>query len=220
MGIVYEILKDKTKAKEVWELKQSVFLSATKQSKFNDSEESKAEDDGFIIGDHSVEDFSNWIASADDKIYIAIDEETQKIVGYAVLLDNEDTRSRISNYAKNMEIIVPKFEKIVKNDNYVYLIQIAFSSGYQKQGLGSQLMRFIILKESKPIISYVMEKPLLNKPSIYFHLKNGFIVVGHYLGEYGEFDDYKSICFLYDVENIKLSDKEVKKQFTRLIKET
>ena len=100
---------------------------------------------------------------------------------------------------------------LFKSKKFSYLIQIGLKSQFQGRNVGSLLLETAYENINLPIISFVMTSPITNFPSLYFHLKNGFLYKGDYFGGYAGFPNYISACFIH-YPNAELPTKPVLKE--------
>lgn len=153
-------------------------------------------DNGFVIGDHGLKQIQEWIQDRKNTIVIAKDGD--KVIGYIIILANPQIKKEVQGYADHMTFSDISVKDIIDSGDFNYAIQIAIRDGYKQKGVGSRLYKLAFSLCEKPIITFVVEHPIQNKPSIEFHERIGFKQVGVYNGGFGEFKDYKSICFLHD----------------------
>lgn len=217
MKVQCSITTDRTEAEEILQMKEQNLLKPEGLIEISESEINQLMENGFVIGDHTDVDLLNWIEDSDARIYVARSSEEESILGFAIILEDDKTKEKINNYTNDMTIKNNKFMQIVKSEKFVYLIQILINKQFIGKGIGTALARYIIEKETKPIISYVIKQPIMNKASVYFHLKTGFEYVGTYNGEYGGFNDYQSICFLHENRNVTVSKEELNQRFQELV---
>jgi len=103
-------------------------------------------------------------------------EENEKILGFIII-----TRTN----KKNSDKITWKSQKakqLFQLDSSVIIYLIAVDPAYQQKGFAWQLLATAQEELSRMNFNYlfstVIEKPIKNTPSINFHLKNNFVVVG------------------------------------------
>ena len=57
---------------------------------------------------------------------------------------------------------------------FAYLDQISILPEYKRKGIASSIFKEALPKIQTPIVAFIVEKPLFNKASIYWHQSNGF----------------------------------------------
>jgi len=55
---------------------------------------------------------------------------------------------------------------------------------WKRKGVGTTIFQEALLKSNTPVVAFIVEKPLFNKASIYWHEHNGFEFSAINNGEY------------------------------------
>ncbi len=145
---------------------------------------------GFLIGQYARKDFNRDLSEL-----FLIAEEKKKIVGYIVI-------SKIKQYIdnENKKWVDTKFHPIYYSDRSVELHVIFVSAKARQSGVGQKLLDRAIKKLNGKyhyLFSIVTVGPIVNHPSLRFHLKNDFKVAA--LGKAQELfgiKDYQSILLI------------------------
>ncbi|MBD3215578.1 MAG: GNAT family N-acetyltransferase [Candidatus Lokiarchaeota archaeon] len=116
-------------------------------------------------------------------------EESRKntiILGFASIYKS---KSNVYEFRSTLKELFPKTEEIKDlltnpSSYFLYLDQIAVLPEYQRNNVATQLLQAIEDDTDLPIVAFVVTKPLMNKASIRWHEKNGFILAASCNGEY------------------------------------
>ncbi|TFF99733.1 MAG: hypothetical protein EU541_04170 [Promethearchaeota archaeon] len=168
------------------------------------------ENEGFVIGDHSLEQVKEWIQNKKNIIVIARESnKPSNVIGYSVILRTEEIKTEVRKYGEEVIFEDQKYKDLVFNEDFSYLIQIGVDKKNSNQGIGSKMLKEVFELVGTPIISFVIKTPIRNQVSLYVHLKNGFQYFGDYTGDYDSFEFYRSIGLIYMPGNSIKPRKEV-----------
>ena len=218
--ITFNRTKNPNHSNEIFHIIQELLLTTSMYQK-NDIEINKTlSQKGYVIGNHSVDTLKTWINNHINQIFVAQQnhENLNKIIGFVLLLNSEPIRKQVFQYGLDTKFLDEDSEQVFKSKKFSYLIQIGVKPQFQGKNIGSSLLQTVYERTNKPIISYVMTSPITNFPSVYFHLKNGFLYNGDYFGGFAGFPNYKSACFIYH-PNAKLPTKNIiEERYSELLK--
>jgi len=120
---------------------------------------------GFLLTERSYDFYENTINSN----YFYVYEINDKIVGFIIAYPKEmiESMEKIDEYHA---YLLENF----KNENFIFIFQIAIDPEFQKQGIGKELHEYLFENaEIKNFIVATSKKPL-NEASRIFHKKLGF----------------------------------------------
>jgi len=144
--------------------KDIVLSSQTNPSQFN-----KLEDAGFVIGEYTREEFLHDL----NKIFL-VAEVKQRIAGYVILSDEKEF------FDNDYKIWLDKKYKVEYFGKKSIELKVINTGLNQGKGVGTALlyeaMKFAKKQNKLFLFSIVTTAPVINLPSIKFHLKHGFSV--------------------------------------------
>ncbi|MBD3350268.1 MAG: GNAT family N-acetyltransferase [Candidatus Lokiarchaeota archaeon] len=204
------VTKDISKAEQIFKIKEDLLVKPQNTRKATHDEKNEYSESGFVIGDHSIEEIKQWINSEMDQVYIVQKKNAEdSVLAYLIILNDKEIHEEVKEYSKEINFNEDQHKKVIDSNEYVYLIQIAVSPSHQRQGIGSLLLNTAYQDINKPIISFVMKNPILNKASLSLHLRQGFDYMGEYFGSFGEFKGYKSIGLIHYPNNKTRNKKDI-----------
>jgi ribosomal protein S18 acetylase RimI-like enzyme len=213
-NIEYTIVHESILAAPIFDIVQQRLLTPARLKSLSKTEFNDLKNEGFVIGDHSIEQIEEWIMDEKNLILIAKEQSPKKpinVIGYTFILASDDIKQRVRGYGEDVAFETQEYENLLFKKDFVYLIQLAVSRNYENRGIGSKMLQNIYERVELPIISFIMKSPIPNEPSLYVHLKNGFDYFGDYLGEYNSFENYRSIGLVHSPGKKKRGKKEAKK---------
>jgi GNAT superfamily N-acetyltransferase len=71
-----------------------------------------------------------------------------------------------------------------KEIEFAYLDQVSILPEYKRKGVGTVIFQEALLKLDVPVVAFIVEKPMFNKASVYWHEHNGFTLEAISDGEY------------------------------------
>jgi hypothetical protein len=139
------------------------------------SDVSYIEKSGFLITRHTEKDLRAWIADKKNHI-VLVYKEADEIKGYILGCDVKTMASEMqSKFAE-----VQSLKDILSANPVLYHKQIGVKPGYK--GVGGELLQAFFAKAAalqyKHIICLIVHEPILNKISVGFHQKYGFVYKG------------------------------------------
>ena len=79
---------------------------------------------------------------------------------------------------------------------FAYLDQVSILPEYKRKGIGTAIFKEALLKINTPIVAFIVENPIFNKASVYWHEHNGFEFSAISYGEY-KGKDFKFQIFIH-----------------------
>lgn len=136
----------------------------------------KLEDQGFLRKEEGIEYYQNLIKDPNTNIYIAKDNK-DNIVGFATLHKKKFNIIKVRDVLGNLIFEDAKTKELLLDENveFAYLDQISILPQYKRKGVGRAIFKKILMEVDTPIVAFIVEKPLFNKASAYWHEHNGFV---------------------------------------------
>jgi GNAT superfamily N-acetyltransferase len=203
---------------EIYEIIQELLLSPAELNENDEDTNQILSQKGFVIGDHTVEQLKSWISNSLNHIYIKQDAIRETIIGFVLILNTNEIKKQVQKYGIDTQFIRDQTAELFKSKEFSYLIQIGVKPSHQNKGIASSIIQTAYKMISLPIISFVMISPIVNYPSLYFHIKNGFQYEGNYLGGYGGFPNYVSACLIHYPQSKIPSKPKLEKSIGKILK--
>ncbi len=143
------------------------------------------EDQGFLRKEVEIEYYENLIKDIDTKIYVA-KENSGNIIGFATIHKKKFDIIKVRDVIGNLSFENDRTKKLLlnKNTEFAYLDQISILPEFKRKGVGTAIFKKALKEIDTPIVAFIVEKPLFNKASIYWHEYNGFVFSAISDGEY------------------------------------
>ncbi len=154
-------------------------------NKINKEQRVKLEEKGFLRKEVDENYYKNLIKNPHIDIYVA-KKENGDIIGFASIhKDIHDVR-KVRDVLGNLDAKNEKARELLLDDvkEFAYLDQISILPEYQRKGIGTIIFNKALSELKTPIVAFIVEVPLKNKASIYWHERNGFILEAISDGEY------------------------------------
>ena len=140
---------------------------------------------GFLRKEVEKSYYKKLIKNPHVDIYVA-KKENGGIVGFASIhkkiYDVRKVRDVLGTL--NTENIKARELLFGENQEFAYLDQISIIPEYQRKGIGTIIFKQALVDLNTPIVAFIVEVPLKNKASIYWHEHNGFILEAISDGDY------------------------------------
>ncbi|MFX0022957.1 MAG: GNAT family N-acetyltransferase [Candidatus Hermodarchaeota archaeon] len=145
----------------------------------------KLEEDGFLRKEVDKEYYRELIEDPNVDIYVAKDNDG-KILGFASIHTNKYEIVKVRDVIGNLSFENDKTKDLLLNNDteFAYLDQISILPEYKRKGIATAIFQNVLLEIQTPIVAFIVEKPLFNKASIYWHENNGFEFSAISDGEY------------------------------------
>ena len=148
-------------------------------------ERKELEDKGFLRKEVGIEYYENLIKDSDTQIYVAKDNGGN-IIGFASVHRKKYDIIKVRDVIGNLSFEDDRTKELLLNENteFTYLDQISILPEYKRKGVGTAIFKKVLIELDTPIVAFIVEKPLFNKASIYWHENNGFEFSAISDGEY------------------------------------
>ncbi|MHA2397884.1 MAG: GNAT family N-acetyltransferase [Promethearchaeota archaeon] len=182
-GILNALKQDLIEIRDVDELSQ-------KQIK-------KLEEKGFLRKEVELDYYQDLIKDPDVDIYIA-KIQSGKIVGFVSIHNKKYNIVKVRDVIGNLTFENQKSNDLLlnKETRFAYLDQVSILPEYKRKGIATAIFQEALLKLKTPVVAFIVEKPIFNKASVYWHENNGFefsaISDGNYKGK-----DFKFQIFIH-----------------------
>lgn len=168
-------------------------LNALKQNLFeirdvdeiSEQKRKKLEEEGFLRKEVDIDYYKKLIADRDIDIYIAVGNEG-KIIGFASIHIKKYNIVKVRDVIGNLSFENNKTKDLLLNEKteFAYLDQISILPEYKRKGIGTTIFQEVLQKINAPIVAFIVEQPIFNKASVYWHEHNGFEFSAISDGEY------------------------------------
>jgi len=168
-------------------------LSALKQNlieirdvdEISHKQRKKLEDEGFLRKEVDVEYYKKLIDDPNIEIYIAENNEG-KIIGFMSIHRKKYDIIKVRDVVGNLTFENERTKELLLKEEveFAYLDQISILPEYKRKGVGTVIFQKALLKLDTPIVAFIVEKPIFNKASVYWHEHNGFILEAISGGDY------------------------------------
>lgn len=164
----------------------------------------KLEDQGFLRKEVDIDYYKNLIKDPDIDIYIA-KNKMGDIIGFLSIHKKKYNIVKVRDVIGNLSFENEKTNDLLLNESteFAYLDQISILPEYKRKGIGTLIFQEVILIISTPIVAFIVEKPIFNKASVYWHKHNGFVFSAISDGEY-KGKEFKFQIFIHWNENRSL----------------
>ncbi len=143
------------------------------------------EEEGFLRKEVGIDYYKDLIRDPNTQIYVAKDRSGD-IVGFASIHRNKYDIIKVRDVIGNLSFENDRTKDLLLNDGieFAYLDQISILPEFKRKGIATAIFQKASLEINTPIVAFIVEKPLFNKASIYWHENNGFEFSAISDGEY------------------------------------
>ncbi|MHA1679070.1 MAG: GNAT family N-acetyltransferase [Promethearchaeota archaeon] len=144
------------------------------------------ENTGFLRKEVDKSFYRYLIETLDCDIYVALNKK-ENVIAFASLYKNQSNIKKLRDSLNNLNVN-DKAREVLLNETktFSYLDQISVLPDLKRKRIGTALIKHIIHDTNKPIVAFVLKRPLANKASAFWHEFNGFKLVGTCDGTYKE----------------------------------
>ena len=152
----------------------------------------KLEEEGFLRKEVDIDYYKNLIEDPSIDIYIA-KNKVGKIIGFISIHRKKYNIVKVRDVIGNLSFENKETNDLLLNEKteFAYLDQVSILSAYKRKGVGTTMYQGALLKITTPVVAFIVEKPIFNKASVYWHEHNGFefsaISDGEYKGKVFKF---------------------------------
>jgi len=161
--------------------------------KITEEQRESLEHKGFLRKEVKKEYYKKLIENPYVDIYIA-KEKNGVIIGFASIHKHIKNVWKVRDVLGNLITENPKTRELLFDEGkeFAYLDQISILPEYQRKGIGTKIFKTALVTINTPIVAFIVEKPIYNRASAYWHENNGFMLEAISEGGYKE----KSFKFL------------------------
>ena len=143
------------------------------------------EEEGFLRKEVDIEYYKNLIEDPDTDIYIA-KNNSGIIIGFASIHRKKYDIVKVRDVIGNLSFENERTKDLLLNDEieFAYLDQVSILPEYKRNGVGSVIFQEALLKLDAPVVAFIVERPIFNKASVYWHEHNGFTLEAISDGDY------------------------------------
>jgi len=145
----------------------------------------RLEEEGFLRKEVDIDYYRKLIEDLDIDIYIA-KNDNGKIIGFASIHRKKYNIIKVRDVVGNLSFENKKTKDLLLNEKteFAYLDQVSILPEYKREGVGTTMYQEALLKITTPVVAFIVEKPIFNKASVYWHEHNGFELSAMSDGEY------------------------------------
>ena len=151
------------------------------------------EEEGFLRKEVDIEYYKELIEEPYTDIFIAKDERGT-VIGFASIHRKKYDIIEVRDVIGNLSFENERTKELLLNEGieFAYLDQLSILPEFKRKGVGTIIFQKALLTLDTPVVAFIVEEPIFNKASAYWHEHNGFILEAISDGEYKE----KSFKFL------------------------
>jgi len=133
------------------------------------------EDEGFLRKEVDIEYYKNLIEDTSIDIYVA-KNNAGTIIGFASIHRKKYNIVKVRDVIGTLSFENERTKELLLNEEieFAYLDQVSILPEYKRKGVGTVIFQKALLKLDAPVVAFIVEKPLFNKASVYWHEHNGF----------------------------------------------
>ena len=157
----------------------------------------RLEEEGFLRKEVDIDYYKNLIEDPNIDIYVAKNDEGT-IIGFASIHRKKYDVIKVRDVVGNLSFENKKTNDLLINEKteFAYLDQVSILPEYKRKGVGTAIFQEALSKLNTPVVAFIVEKPIFNKASIYWHEHNGFEFSAISDGKYKE-KDFKFQIFIH-----------------------
>jgi len=143
------------------------------------------EEEGFLRKEVPIEYYQELIEDPDINIYIAKNKGGE-IIGFISIHKKKNDIVKVRDVIGNLSFENKKTNELLLNEDteFAYLDQVSILPEYKRKGVGTIMFQGALLNITTPVVAFIVEKPIFNKASVYWHEHNGFELSAISGGEY------------------------------------
>jgi len=163
------------------------------------------EEEGFLRKEVDVEYYKKLIEAPYTDIYVA-KNNAGTIIGFASIHRKKYDIVKVRDVIGNLSFENERTKDLLLNEEieFAYLDQVSILPEYKRKGVGTVIFQKALQKLETPVVAFIVEKPIFNKASVYWHEHNGFkleaISDGDYKGKSFKFLIYVN----WNTTNLKI----------------
>ena len=143
------------------------------------------EEEGFLRKEVDIEYYKKLIEAPYTDIYVA-KNNAGTIIGFASIHRKKYDIIKVRDVIGNLSFENERTKDLLlkKEIKFAYLDQVSILPKYKRRGVGTIIFQEALLKLDAPVVAFIVEKPIFNKASVYWHEHNGFILEAISDGDY------------------------------------
>ena len=143
------------------------------------------EEEGFLRKEVPTEYYLGLIEDPDVDIYVA-EDDTETIIGFLSIHKKKYDIVKVRDVIGNLFFENKKTNDLLLDEKteFTYLDQISILPEYKRKSVGTLMFQEALLEITTPIVAFIVEEPIFNKASVYWHEHNGFVLSAISDGEY------------------------------------
>jgi len=143
------------------------------------------EEEGFLRKEVDIEYYKKLIEAPYTDIYVA-KNNAGTIIGFASIHRKKYDIIKVRDVIGNLSFENERTKDLLlkKEIEFAYLDQVSILPKYKRRGVGTIIFQEALLKLDAPVVAFIVEKPIFNKASVYWHEHNGFILEAISDGDY------------------------------------
>jgi ribosomal protein S18 acetylase RimI-like enzyme len=155
-------------------LKQNL-IEVRNINEISQEQRQELENEGFLRKEVDIEYYKQLINNPETDIYIAKNNDGN-IIGFASIHRNKSNIVKVRDVIGNLSFQNERAEDLLLNENnkFAYLDQVSILPEYKRKGIATIIFLKALTKLDTPVVAFIVEKPLFNKASVYWHEHNGF----------------------------------------------
>jgi ribosomal protein S18 acetylase RimI-like enzyme len=148
-------------------------------------ERERLEDEGFLRKEGSIEYYINLIEDPNIDIYVDKTDEG-KIIGFVSIHKKNYDIVKVRDVIGEISFENEKSKELLLNTatKFDYLDQVSILPEFKRMGIGTTIFQKALMNLDNPVVAFIVEKPIFNKASVYWHEHNGFEFSAISGGEY------------------------------------
>lgn len=153
--------------------------------KISTKQRKELEEEGFLRKEVDLEYYKKLIEDPFIDIFIA-KNNAGIIIGFASLHRKRYNIIKVRDVIGNLSFENEKTKDLLLNEEveFAYLDQVSILPEYKRKGVGTTIFQKALLEIKSPVVAFIVEKPIFNKASVYWHEHNGFKLEAFSGGEY------------------------------------
>ena len=153
--------------------------------KISKKQRRELEEEGFLRKEVDIEYYKKLIETPYTDIYVA-KNNIGTIIGFASIHRKKYDIIKVRDVIGKLSFENERTKDLLLNEEieFAYLDQVSILPEYKRKGVGTVIFQEALLKLDAPVVAFIVEKPIFNKASVYWHEHNGFILEAISDGEY------------------------------------
>ena len=143
------------------------------------------EDEGFLRKEVDIQYYKELIEAPNTDIYIA-KNKIGTVIGFVSIHRKKYDIVKVRDVIGKLSFENERVKDLLLNEEteFDYLDQISILPEFKRKGVGTLIFQEALTNLTSPIVAFIVEKPVFNKASVYWHEQNGFALEAISDGEY------------------------------------